>query len=142
MLSFCLLILCLNIDALSYGVAYGTKNTKLGLKFILSISLLSTIFFLISLYFSRFIYHYFNDRVCEILNGVILIFLGISYIKPKKIKQKNTPSLNEISLKKSFWECFAFSIDAIFTAFLSGFSGDFFLFYVFFYLYFSILFGF
>ena len=129
MVSFCLIILCLNIDALSYGVAYGTKKTKLKTGYIFSISLLSTLFFLISLYSSKYIYHYFNARLCEILNGLILITLGLSYIKPQNLNQKNTPSNNNFSLKKSLLECFAFSVDAIFTALLSGFSSNFIIFF-------------
>ena len=139
MISFCLLILCLNINAFSYGVAYGAKKVKLKLPYITSLSILSTLLFLIPLYFSKYIYQYFNKRLCEVLNGIILIILGLSYLKPKKEQQKNTPQTNNSSLKKLFLECFAFSVDAIFTAFLSGFSGNFFLFFVFFYFFTNFL---
>lgn len=131
MLSYCLLILCLNLDALSYGIAYGSKQTKLKQSFIWSVSILSTIFFSISLYVSKYMFQYLNEQTCRIINGIILIILGISYIIPKKEKEKTHHK--NISFGKFFLECFAISVDAIFTALLSGFSQKYFLFFIIFY---------
>ncbi len=133
MLSFILLILCLNIDALSYGVSYGAKKIKLPFKYIIAISLLSTIIFAIPLSVSKYIYSFFNPKFCKIINGVILIILGLCFVIPKKQKEK-TPQII-FSIKQYFLECFAISADAFFTALLSGFSNNFFVFYIIFYLF-------
>lgn len=132
MFSFALLILCLNIDALSYGISYGVKKIKLKVLYILSISILSTIIFLIPLSFSKYIYQYFNERTCETINGIILILLGITFFFQKKDKTK-TPLQETFTLKKFLLECFAISADAFFTALLSGFSENFFAFCIIFY---------
>lgn len=133
MLSFALLILCLNIDALSYGISYGIKKIKLNFLYILSVSVLSTLIFLIPLSLSKYIYSYFNERVCEIINGIILIILGITYIIPKKDKTKTPLAKETFTFKKFLLECFAISADAFFTALLSGFSEKFFVFCIIFY---------
>lgn len=131
MASYLILILCLNLDALSFGIAYGLKKQKFTFFFILKISILSAIFFAIPLFFSRFIFKYLNRFVCNIINGVILILLGMSYF----IKKSNTSTnLNESMPRKQFFlECLAFSLDAIFTALLGGFPLNFYVFFLIFY---------
>ena len=134
MLSFSLLILCLNIDALSYGAAYGSKGKKLSLPYIFLITFMSTIMFSIPLGLSKYIFQYFNKKTLSIINGIILILLGISYIIPKNSdKEKNIVINKNFSFKQCFLECLAISVDAIFTALLSGFSDNYFLFCVIFY---------
>lgn len=130
MTSSLLLILCLNLDALSYGVAYGSKKVKLNLKYIISITILSTLFFSLALISSKYIFRYLNKNTCNLINGIVLILLGISYIIPKKEKEK-TPE--NFSFKKYFFECLIISVDAIFTALLTGFLSDFFIIFIFFY---------
>lgn len=172
MLTFFLLILCVNIDALSYGIAYGLKKEKFSIGYILLTTLLSSLLFAVPLYYSRYIYKYFDETSCHIINAIILILLGIYYLIPKKHRKsrKRTIFLNKnyiklgITFKKSrinyeacymlhsnysqnnllkkhknsmvarfFCECIAISVDAIFTAFLSGFSANFYIFAVLFY---------
>ena len=184
MLSFFLLILCLNIDALSYGIAYGIKKIKFKIPFILCLSLLSTLMFALPLFFSKYIYMYFDEFVLRIVNAVILIILGIKYIltKPQNFKKihkkyvklfKNNKKINNLknntltyyenkilinkikfkpfyfdnkkssvlnnSFKQNFGECVAFSVDAIFTALVSGFSASYYLFSVLFYFFTNFL---
>ena len=133
MISFCLLILCLNIDALSYGIAYGVKQIKLNFLHTFLMSLISTAFFATALWLSKYIYQILNPKTCEIVNGIFLILLGIFYLFPKKDTEKTPQIFSKQNFKTSFLECFVFSIDAIFTAFLSGFFGNLFIFFVFFY---------
>lgn len=157
MLSFLILILCLNIDALSYGVAYGLKKQKLNIIYILAVSLLSSIMFAIPLYFSKYIFKYFNSTTCHIINGVVLILLGIHFFlqKPTKNNENSSKKSNcnekfaknskiftstdinlnktNIPFKQYFVETLVISVDAIFTALLSGFNDKYFVFYVFFY---------
>lgn len=129
MLSFSLLILTLNIDALSYGIAYGVKRVKIPFKWVLFINIISTILFSIPLYFSKHIFKYFDKTTLSIINGIVLILLGIKYCfeKPKKNTAKN------FSFWQCFIECIVISVDAIFFAILSGFSANYFVFSVFFY---------
>ena len=143
MLSFLITILCLNIDAFSYGISYGLTKKKIGIKYIFFITTLSTFMFAIPLGISKYIYTLFNPKILRFLNAIILIILGLSYIFKKKEKNQTKKQVN-ISLKTCFFECIAISIDAIFTAILSGFSGDFFIFSIFFYAltnFFAIFFG-
>lgn len=143
MTSFLLTILCLNLDALSYGISYGIKKIKIPLKYILFIFSLSTFLFLIPLSISRYICKFFNPLVLRLINALILILLGIIYIiKNKKEEQEKKQVV--LCYKSCFFECLAISTDAIFTAILSGFSGDFFIFSIFFYgltCFFAIFFG-
>ena len=137
MAGFLLLILCLNIDALSFGVAYGIKKVKFSFWFVLKVSILSSIFFAIPLFLSQFLFKYFDKTICNIINGIILILLGFfSFLKKDKESNEN---IFCFSRKKVFGECFAFSVDAIFTAFLGGFPLNFYLFFVFFYFFSNFL---
>lgn len=213
MLTYIFLILCVNIDALSYGIAYGLQKKVFNFFYILAVALLSTALFAVPLYFSKYIFQYFDRTVCYIVNAVILISLGVFFIIPKKNKSeinksylknygyigfKKAKNIQKIESKfpnnslkcikifdnatmccenldvrfakykdrievnakffkkrsgksavknkivKYFYETIAISVDAIFTAFLSGFSDNFYLFLVFFYLFsnfFAIFFG-
>lgn len=146
MLSFSLLILCLNIDALSYGIANGAINNRMSKRYIFIVCVMSTIMFAIPLAVSKYIFQYFDETICKIINGVVLILLGISYLLPKK---KSNYSQNNFDKKykpalKCFTECLVISVDAIFTALLSGFSENYYIFSVFFYAfsnYFAIFLG-
>ena len=141
MTSFLIIILCLNIDALSYGISCGIRGYKINFKYIFFISSLSTILFAIPLGVSRYIYKFFNPLILRYINALILIILGLFYIFKKEDQIKKQASL---SYKTCFFECVAISVDAIFTAILSGFSGNFFIFSIFFYAltnFFAIFFG-
>ena len=95
MLTYLLLILCLNIDALSYGIANGFKQKRFSLSFIVLISLLSSLLFAIPLYFSKYIFQYFDSFTCQILNAVVLILMGLMYLIPQKAKTKITKKLQK-----------------------------------------------
>lgn len=137
MVAFFLLILCLNIDALSFGVAYGAKKQRFSAFFTLKISLLSSVFFAIPLFLSQFLFKYFDKAICNVINGVILIILSLSYFfKNKEKEQKN---IENFSKKRFLGECFAFSVDAFFTAFLGGFPLNFYAFFVIFYFFSNFL---
>jgi len=157
MLSFLVLILCINIDALSYGVAYGLKKQKFNILYILAVCILSTIMFAIPLYFSKYIFNYFDETICHIINSIVLILLGIHFFlqkntkNTKNIEENNKKSNNnaenvkilssdnettvkhKINFKQYFLECLVISVDAIFTALLSGFNDKNYIFYVLFY---------
>ncbi len=142
MTTFLITILCLNIDALSYGISHGITKTKINLKYIIFITTLSTIMFMIPLSISKYICGFFNEKLLEIINAIILFILGISYIIKKQ--EKNQIKKQELNFKTCFFECVAISVDAIFTAILSGFSGNFYIFSIFFYgltNFFAIFFG-
>lgn len=131
MTTFLITILCLNIDALSYGISYGITNKKIKIKYIAFITTISTILFAIPLNFSKYIYYYFDKKTLQIINAMVLFVLGLSYIFKKQSNTKTKKQ--ELSFKTCFFECIAISIDAVFTAILSGFSGKYFIFLIFFY---------
>ncbi len=212
MLTFCLLILCINIDALSYGVANGVQNRKFSVLYILLVCVMSTIMFAVPLYLSKYVFQYFDELICRIINGIILMLLGFIYILPKNFIKKlfknkktnysqntknstintgtttniiinnfnenqdknnenyiknsdnclkttkninatsknnkkrnqnsnnnelnsdsNTQKYTKISFGRCFFECFVISVDAIFTAFLSNFTDNYYIFAVAFY---------
>lgn len=137
MATFLILILCLNIDALSFGVTYGLKKIKFNFFFVLKISLISTIFFIVPLILSSQLYKYLDKNICNIINGVVLILLSISYFF-KKTNDKQIDIQNQ-STKNFLCECLAFSVDAIFTAFLGGFPIEFYSFFVIFYFFSNFL---
>lgn len=132
MASFLLTILCLNLDALSYGISYGITRIRIKIKYITFISALSTLLFAIPLYFSKYIYKYFDPVLLKYINALVLFALGIIYIVKNK-KNDEIKKQAPLNFKACFFECIAISIDAIFTAILSCFSTKFFIFSVFFY---------
>ena len=122
-----LLIIALSLDAFSFGLAQGFKNNKIKVVFIFLMSILSTVLFAIPLFLSQFIFHFFNKDICNIINGSILTLLGLYYFikfivfKFRKLDIKNVKN-NEICLKFCILSTFPISLDAIFTAFLNGYS--------------------
>lgn len=179
MLSFILVILCINIDAFSYGVAYGLKKQRFNPIYILFVSLLSTLLFTVPLLISKYVFEFLNPTLCHIINGLALISLGIYYFlqKSPKINKNSDKNLKiesinntnyyfpcnynknrsvsenpnkinniykKITIKSFFIETLVISIDAIFTALLSGFNSNLLVFYIFFYAFsnfFAIFFG-
>ena len=164
MLPFLIIILCINIDAFSYGVAYGFKRQKMRVWYILLVTILSTFLFAVPLIISKYVFQYFNEIICNIINGLVLIFLGIYYFsqkppdfienQPQKTKNNQIKGkkyilekskIAEISFKNSennykkfvfkeyFVESLIISVDAIFTALLSGFTSNLLVFYIIFY---------
>lgn len=197
MLAFSLIILCLNLDALSYGIANGAKGRKFSFWYTMLVCVMSTVMFAIPLFVSKHVFQYFDETICKCVNAGILIILGIFYLLPKNRKNKKKQINNKLknieieqitqknqvvqnqnysqnilsnqssqhkqrcqktttfnknndnvskNLKKNdsnqfvkvpfsrcFLECLAISVDAIFTAFLSGFSESFYWYAVVFY---------
>ena len=125
MLSFIIILLCVNIDALSFGISYGMRENKIKLSTIIFISTLSTILFLIPLFLSKTIMSYFDKEICNLINGVFLITLGVIYIFETN---KKTPK--SLSLRESIFECFIISVDAIFTALFNGYLLKNYIFYI------------
>lgn len=132
MIAYILLILTINIDALSYGIAYGINKQRIKFSTILFICTLSTILFAVPLYFSKYIMQYFNELYLRLINGIVLILLGVFYLLKTNSTEKKDIELKQ-SFKQVFFECLAISADAIFTALLSGFNQKFYIFLVFFY---------
>lgn len=128
MLSFLLVILCVNIDALSFGISYGLKKEKIKTKTLIFISTLSTILFFIPLILSKYIMRHFDQKICFIINGLFLIILGLFYIF-----QTNKKSHKILNFKNSIFECFIISVDAIFTALFNGYLLNNYILYIFFY---------
>ncbi len=137
MATFLLLILCLNIDALSFGVTYGLKKIRFNFFFTLKICILSSIFFAIPLFLSPLVFRYLDKSICNIINGVVLIFLSLMYFT--KNSNKKSKEITTCSTKKFLYECLAFSVDAIFTAFLAGFPSNYYIIFILFYFFTNFL---
>ena len=139
MLSFIIILICVNIDALSFGISYGLKCFKIKINTTLLISTLSTLLFCIPLLLSKYIMSFFNQKICYLINGIFLIILGLIYVFETN---KKTPK--NLNLKNSIFECFIISIDAIFTALFNGYLLQNHVFYIFLYYifnFFAIFFG-
>ena len=128
MLSFVIIILCVNLDALSFGISYGLRKQKIKFSSIIFISTLSTILFLIPLYLSNYIFNKLNQKLCYILNGIFLINLGIFYIF-----ETHKNSCKKLTIRNQILECFIISIDAIITALFYGYLIKNHIFYILFY---------
>lgn len=142
MATFILLLFTINLDALSFGIAYGINNQKLKPTTILYICLFSTLLFSVPLALSKYISQFFNEIVLRIINSIVLFLLGLFYIF-KKETQKKDPVV-KFGFKQGFFESIAISVDAMFTSLLSGFNSNYFIFAVFLYAfinYFAIFFG-
>jgi len=124
MITLIFLIIAVSIDAMSFGFAQGIKNNKISIFYCLIMTILSTILFSIPLYISKFIVYYLNEKTLNIINGIVLIILGLFYLlnyffNNKKINKKTE---HNISLKYCIIETIPISLDAIFTAFLNGYT--------------------
>lgn len=137
MAAFLLLILCLNIDALSFGVTYGLKKIKFNFFFSLKICIISSIFFAVPLFLSPLVFKYLDRSLCNIINGIILILLSIMYFTKSSGKKKK--QIENHSTKNFMYECLAFSVDAIFTAFLGGFPANYYIIFILFYFFTNFL---
>ena len=128
MLSFIIILLCVNIDALSFGISYGMRGVKIKTSTTLLISILSTLLFSIPFLVSKFVMGFLDQKICFLINGFFLIILGLVYIIET---DKKTPKI--LNLKNSIFECFIISIDAIFTALFYGYLFKNHIFYIFLY---------
>lgn len=132
MLTITLLIIAVSIDAMSFGLAQGLKKIKITFIYIACMSILSTILFSVPLYLSRFIVEYLSEFWLDLVNGIILLALGIYYIAIYFVdlkKQDNldiyvskNESITFMKLKPALAATIPISIDAVFTAFLNGYS--------------------
>ena len=121
------LITALSLDAFSFGLAQGFKNNKIKILYIFTMAFISTLLFFIPLILSQYIFQYFDKYICNIVNGFILILLGLYYLikyfleKNCKNNTKNVKN-NKFCLKFCILSTFPISLDAIFTALLNGYT--------------------
>jgi len=146
MLTILLLIIAISFDAMSFGLAQGLKKVKISFINVFIMTIISTIIFTIPLYLSKFVAKYLSENICNIINGAVLIFLGIYYLKKYfnelKIKDENNNknlSKTNLSLKQSILATFPISLDAIFTAFLNGYTLSYIIFGIIFYFFITFL---
>jgi putative Mn2+ efflux pump MntP len=129
MFGIIILIFALSLDAFSFGIAQGICKNKIPLFAIICMSVLSTILFGLPLYLSSIISSFLDVTICNIINGVVLILLGLIYVfKFIKDNSKQTEMLESSTTNKDlslgyYLICtIPLSLDAIFTAFLSSLS--------------------
>lgn len=122
-----ILILALSLDAISFGIAQGIKRNSINIWYALAMTVLSTILFAVPLYLSSIVVAYLDEKICCIINGVVLIGLGALYLTNFIISCFKKESLKpQFEQKLSFGYCmvsvFPISLDAVFTGFLSGYA--------------------
>lgn len=126
MITIILLVLAVSLDSLSFGVGQGLNNKKIGLFNSIIMTILATILFTIPLYLSKLVVKNMDEDLCFLINGTVLLLLGLFYIityiinkdKPKKYVS------NDVNFKYYIISTFPITLDAIFTAFLNGYSLD------------------
>lgn len=127
MITIIILILAVSLDALSFGLAQGIQRNSINWFYALCMTLLSTILFAVPLYLSSIVVQYISEKTCLIINGSVLIGLGVLYLINFIISCfKGEKFQPEIKTKLSLGYCLIstlpISLDAIFTGFLSGYS--------------------
>jgi len=139
MFTIIILVIAISFDAMSYGLAQGLKNIKINFLCSFIMTIISTIIFTIPLYLSKFVAKYLNEQICDIINGIVLILIGIIYLFKYFNQLKNREQLEKnknqtcLKIKNGIIAIFPISLDAIFTAFLNGYTLDFVIFGVSFY---------
>lgn len=139
MFTIILLILAISLDALSFGLAQGFNKNSIGYINCFFMSVLSTLLFAVPLYLSQLVVQYLDEKICYLLNGIVLLCLGIFYlVQFFVLLQKKEPPLekkenSKLTLGYCLISTIPISLDAIFTAFLSGYSLQYIIFGVIFY---------
>lgn len=140
MTTIILLVLAVSLDALSFGLSSGFSKNKVSFFYALCMAVFSTILFAVPLYLSSILIKYLNSSVCYFINGAVLLLLGIIYLV-EAFKKKNQHITNQpLSFKRCMLLVFPISLDAIITAFLSGYSLNYVVFGIIFYLVITFLF--
>lgn len=141
MATIILLVLAVSLDAFSFGLAQGFNKNKISFFYAFCMSALSTVLFAVPLYLSSYIYKYLKSSICYLINGIILLLLGLFYLKNAVFKKKNEKTDNiALNFKNCMVSVFPISLDAIFTAFLSGYELNYVVFGIVFYFIVTLLF--
>ena len=147
-----LILLAVSLDVFSFGLTLGFDKIYLSSIKAMFFTLVSCIIFAVPLALSKLLFYIIPKYICFLINGVVLLLLGVCYlsffifkqfIKRSKFKQNgsNTSNFNnrqgkyhritnspETGLKYLAFCAVPVNLDAFFTALLSGFSfGNFYL---------------
>lgn len=109
--------IALSIDALGIGLSYGIKGVKIPFVAKNIIGVVSAIIMLGSLYLGKVMLHFFPNEVTQLFGTVILVLIGISFIR-NSLFQKDGSTYDFDQSKKIEWTeaCilgFALSADSI-----------------------------
>lgn len=147
-----LILLAVSLDVFSFGLSLGFNNVYLSIIKGLFFTLISAFIFAFPLALSKLISQIIPEKICYLINGIVLLLLGLYYlisfivkikIKNSKNAQKGTNKTNLkneheninplaktpfLGLKYLAFCAIPVNLDAFFTALLSGFSmGNFFI---------------
>ena len=129
-----ILVLAVSLDTLSFGLAQGFSKNKIPFSYAFCMTIFSTMLFAIPLYISSLIIEYLDEDLFRVINAVVLLLLGIYYlINSISINKHTHKNNNPLSFFRCMLSVFPISLDAIFTAFLSGYKLNFVIFGIFFY---------
>lgn len=134
MIKIILLVIAINIDALSFGFASGLSKSKIKWSYALCMAIISTILFSVPLYLSHLVIKLLNENIFYVVNGLVLCLMGILYIIFSFRKKSEPTTYNTKSLGGCILSIFPISLDSIFTAFLNGYSLSYVIFGIVFYL--------
>lgn len=109
--------IALSIDALGIGLSYGLKGVKIPFIAKIIIGIVSAMIMFASLYLGRLMLVFFPNEVTQIFGTVILILIGISFIR-NSLFQKDGSTYDFDQSKQIEWKeaCvlgFALSADSI-----------------------------
>ncbi|BCS82061.1 manganese efflux pump [Anaerocellum diazotrophicum] len=90
---FFVAILSLNIDALFFGVAFGTKGIKILTKSKLIIFFTSTIITTVSFFMGKWFGNFLEPQLSSHLGAVFMIIIGIAFVIRTLIEKKNNTPL-------------------------------------------------
>ncbi|ADQ07938.1 protein of unknown function DUF204 [Caldicellulosiruptor hydrothermalis 108] len=90
---FFVVILSLNIDALFFGVAFGTKGIKILTKSKLIIFFTSTIITTVSFFMGKWFGKFLEPQLSSHLGAVFMIIIGIALVIRTLIEKKNNTPL-------------------------------------------------
>lgn len=133
MIKIILLVIAVNIDALSFGFASGLNKSIIKWNYALCMAIVSTMLFSVPLYLSHIVVKYLNEDIFYIINGLVLCSMGIIYIISSFRKKEENATYNTKSLNGCILSIFPISLDSIFTAFLNGYSLNYVIFGIVFY---------
>ena len=118
MLDVFILILAVSLDSLSYGIALGFNKIKIRLSRSVIMTIFSTVLFFCALMLSNILINIINSTILYLINGIALILLGLFYFISNITKKEYVENTHD---KHFLLSTIIISLDAIFSALLSGY---------------------
>ena len=144
MINSILIVLAFSLDTFSFGISSGADKKFISLFQVVYFSILSFPLFLIPILLSRSLSTILNEKICFLVNGLVLLFISFYYfgkfIKNKIVKNRQNLALkgeidkndeenltekvkmSPVPHKLLFINIIPMNLDAMFSNFFIGFS--------------------